>query len=507
MRHHVTELCVVASALVAPALSPATRAPSGRRTGPSAHEIVLASAEAVGGTDRLRSIRAVRVEEVGTEYLISTVTRRDVPPRVISQTIATVRSAADSAIRRTLVQVLPMRAGRLTSTTIVNRGAAAVVRGNGLVPASAFDLETLTEELLLSPERVLLTALEAKDLRLERDTTIGDIRHHVVALGMGGARVRLFMDAASGFPTRVELVRAYPSSVFWAMWGDLRLVTTWSAWALEQGGVWYPRQRSVSLNGAAFREYVVSSLDLAASPAPDSVAIPDSVRAAFASVAATQRAVIERGPLPTLTPSPIAPNAVLYQGGYQSAAVKQPDGVVIIEAPESAAKSKSVLADVATRWPGTRVKAIVSTSPMWMHIGGLREYAARGIPIYALDVNVPVVRSLVSAPHTQAPDSLARVRVAPVVRSIGRITTIGQGQDRLELRPARGQHSSSMMLVYLPAQRLLYASDAVVPDAFEPVFAAAYWTELARVVRRDGLPVERVFAEHLPATPWGDRAR
>jgi len=507
MRHHVTELCVVAGALMAPAISPATSARSDRRTGPSAHEIVLASAEAVGGVDRLRSIRAVRVEEVGAEYLISTVTRRDAPPRMISQTIATLRSSTDSAMRRTIVQVLPMRTGALTSTTIVNRGAAAVVRGKGLVPASAFDLETSTEELLLSPERVLLTALDAKDLRLERDTTIGNIRHHVVSLGLDGARVRLFIDAASGFPTRMELVRAYPSFVFWAMWGDLTLVTAWSAWALEQDGLWYPRQRSVSLNGAAYREYVVSSLDLAASPAPDSVAIPDSVRAAFASVAASQRSLADRGTLPTLTPSTIAPNAILYQGGYQSTAVKQADGVVIIEAPESAAKSEAVLADVAARWPGTRVKAVVTTSPMWMHVGGLREYAARGIPIYALDVNVPVVRSLLSAPHAQVPDSLARIRMPPVVRSIGRVTTIGQGQDRLELRPARGQQSSSMMLVYLPEQRLLYASDAAVPDAFEPVFAAGYWAELARVVRREGLAVERVFAEHLPVTSWGDRAR
>lgn len=506
MRYHVTELLVVAGAWGAAAISPATSRWAGR-TGPSAHEVVLASAEAVGGVDRLRSIRAVRVEEVGAEYLISTVTRRDVPPRMISQTIATLRSAADSTIRRTLVQVLPMRAGTLASTTIVNHGVAAAVRGTGLVPASVFDLEVSTEELMLSPERVLLTALDANDLRLERDTTIGDIRHHVVSLGMGGARVRLFLDAASGFPTRVELVRAYPSSVFWAMWGDLTLVTTWSAWALEQGGVWYPRQRSVSLNGAAFREYVVSSLDLAASPIPDSVAIPDSVRAAFARVAVSQGSLAGRVTLPTLTPSPIAPNVVLYQGGYQSAAVKQPDGVVIIEAPESAAKSKAVLADVATRWSGTHVKAVVTTSPMWMHIGGLREYAARGIPIYALDVNVPVVRSLLSAPHAQVPDSLAKVRVPSVVRSIGRFTTIGRGPDRLELRPARGQHSASMMLVYLPEHGLLYASDVVVPDAFEPVFAAGYWAELARVVRREGLTVERVFAEHLPPTPWGDRGR
>jgi hypothetical protein len=61
-----------------------------------------------------------------------------------------------------------------------------------------------------------------------------------------------------------------------------------------------------------------------------------------------------------------------------------------------------------------------------------------------------------------------------------------------------------MMLVYLPEHRLLYASDVVVPDAFEPVFTAAYRAELARVVRREGIAVARVFAEHLPAAPWGD---
>ena len=50
---------------------------------------------------------------------------------------------------------------------------------------------------------------------------------------------------------------------------------------------------------------------------------------------------------------------------------------------------------------------------------------------------------------------------------------------------------------------LLYASDVVLPDTFEPVFAAGYWAELGSVVRREGLSVERVFAEHLPRRRGG----
>ncbi|HEY5417527.1 MAG TPA: hypothetical protein VIK41_21980, partial [Gemmatimonadaceae bacterium] len=57
MRHHVTELCVVASVLVAPTISPAARVASLPRTSPSAREIVLASAGAIGGVDRLAAVR------------------------------------------------------------------------------------------------------------------------------------------------------------------------------------------------------------------------------------------------------------------------------------------------------------------------------------------------------------------------------------------------------------------------------------------------------------------
>jgi glyoxylase-like metal-dependent hydrolase (beta-lactamase superfamily II) len=470
---------------------------------PTAQQVIRESADAIGGLERLRALRSVRVEETGAEYLVSTITRADAPPRVIAQSMATLRAISDTAMRRTMRQTLPMRAGPLTGTTVVNRGAAASVRGTGLVAGGMFDSMVASEELRLSPESVLLTALDASDVRLGRDTMLSAVRHRVVAFTTDGAPVRIFIDAASHFPTRVELTRAYPTNVFWAMWGDLRVVTTYSAWAFEPSGVWYPRQRTVTLNGAPFREYVVTAIEFDAAVPPDSIAIPDSVRAAFTTrVAAEQSAR-----MPKLAAVEVSDGVVLYQGGYQAAAVRQSDGVVIIEGPESNAKSRAVLADVATRWPSDRVTAVISTSPMWMHIGGLREYAARGIPIYALDVNVPTVRALLESPHRQAPDSLTRVRRMPAVKAVSTGMVLGTGANRLELRPARGQHSSSMLLVWVPGARLLYASDVVVPDAFEPVFARAYAEELRRIVRREGWDVDRVFAEHLPAAPWGSLAR
>ena len=109
----------------------------------------------------------------------------------------------------------------------------------------------------------------------------------------------------------------------------------------------------------------------------------------------------ERTPAaPTLTPVRLDSGLVLYQGGYQSLAVRQHDGIVVIEAPESEAKSRAVLADLRERFAGVPIKGVVTTSPMWAHIGGLREYVARGIPVYVLDANVPIISNLIAAPHS-----------------------------------------------------------------------------------------------------------
>src|ERR1044071_8719456 len=94
----------------------------------SARDVIVQSAEAIGGVDRLRGVRAVRVDEIGGEYMVSTITRRDAPPRAISQMITTLRSAADSSLRRTMVQTFPMRSGALATVTVASHGVVGTVR-------------------------------------------------------------------------------------------------------------------------------------------------------------------------------------------------------------------------------------------------------------------------------------------------------------------------------------------------------------------------------------------
>ncbi|GEM_PF-1136191 len=481
-------------ASASPRTRPAERAPSAL----DAREVLERSAAAIGGLDRLRSLAAARVEEQGLEYLITAPGEPGSPRRFAVQTIDALRRAAPWGLRRTTALTFPTRPGRLVQTLVASDTVASSARAGAVTPGSMFDLETAIDEVGLAPERILLTALAAPEHKRLADTTIAGTRHHVIEFPWGAGQVRLAIDAGTWFPTRVRLTRAYPSLVFWAMWGDVALETTWSSWSLESNGVWYPRQRTTTFNGEPFREYVVTALDFAPAAPADSFAIADSVRGKFAAAAAAAR----RRADPTLTPKSVADGVILFQGGYQAALVRVPRGLLVLEAPESDAKSRAVLRQAAQLFPGRRVVGVVSTSPLWMHIAGLREYARRRIPIYLLDQNVPVVRQLLAAPHDPATADSAPIPRRPDLRPVHDRVTIGRGDDRIELIPAHGIHSASMMLAYWPAKRLLYASDIVIPPTFEPVFTAAYAADLRRVLDRLAIPVTTVFTVHLPAAPW-----
>src|SRR6185437_5773805 len=127
------------------------------------------------------------------------------------------------------------------------------------------------------------------------------------------------------------------------------------------------------------------------------------------------------------------------------------------------------------------IKALVTTSDAWPHIGGVREYVARGIPVYALDLNLPILRRLIAAKYDSEPDALARTRKEPVFHVVSSRTAVGSGANRFELLPLRTVTGERQMMLYFPALRLLYTSDlftirdamVFVPQTIDEAVAAA----------------------------------
>jgi len=484
------------------ALAQAAHAQTG---GAQAH--VRAAIDAMGGEAKLRALTTVRIRGIGHQYLLEQSERPEGPWLVSYRQIDELRDHAAGRVAQHL-ETRDYNSDAWSGYTRLFSGDAVVyARGGRMGPGRPADARELADRLALSPERVLLTALAAPDLVTGRDTTLQDGAQHVVRFTHRGMRVRLFLSARTALPTAIETTAGRPDDGFWNVWGDVTRRTYLSFWSLEPGGLRYPHQWDVEWRGMPAESFTVLAFDPAAAAADDSFAITPQARQAYQALASAGARTLALGEIPgrpRRDPVEVAPGVVVLPGMWYTTLVRQSDGIVVIEAPITPEYSAQVLAEAARRFPGVPVKAVVSTSDAWPHVGGVREYVARGIPVYTLDLNRPLLERMVAAPFTLAPDALARAPRRPRFITVADKTVIGTGENRIELYPVRQEEAERMMVAYLPGRRVLYASDLLqrLPDG--TFFFAEYPYELAETVRRERLDVQTVSAMHMSPIPWAE---
>lgn len=320
---------------------------------------------------------------MGHTYFVEQSERPEGPWIVDYQQISELRDYSGKRLRRTTAERNIQAADWTKTPTLIVSNGVAAMQSDRVFAGSNTQVKEAEESLALSPERVLLTALEAKDLYPEGDTFLQGTAQHVVAFKWLDATVRLYLSAFTSMPTAIEVVRAYPGSTFWTIWGEVKTRTYLSLWELEAGGIRLPRQLNVERNGTPYQELTITSLRLNPSVTDDQFLIPADVAKAYESKA---RKVISDLPLgfPNSPPVELAQGIVQIPGNFNETLVRQSDGIVIIEAPLSSSYSSQVIAEAKKRFPGLPIKAVVSASDAWPHIGGIREYVARDIPIYYL---------------------------------------------------------------------------------------------------------------------------
>ncbi|RKH13620.1 hypothetical protein D7V97_05235 [Corallococcus sp. CA053C] len=385
--------------------------------------------------------------------------------------------------------------------TVLANGVVAMGQEGQLRSAGPAQLQDARERLDFAPERVLLTALDASDLRSEKDVVMQDVLHHVVAFHHGRVRVRLFLNANTQLPTAVETVDAHPEDTFWSVWGDVRTLLSFQSWSLEAGGLRYPRSWDWERNGQAYHSQVVTAVALNPPMKEGDFALSEDVKKVFEARGAKP---FESMPLgrPDAPPVELVEGVLQIPGRWNITLVKQEDGIVVLEGPLTSGYSQRVLEECSKRFPNMKVKAVVSTSDAWPHVGGLREYVARGIPLEVLDINRPLVERLVASPRTMLPDSLAQASRAAKLRVVSKRKVLGSGKNRLELIPARTETGERMLFVWMPEHQLLYTSDLVqrLPD--DSFFNVQQVSEAVDVATRETLAVTRAFGMHLGPTEW-----
>lgn len=479
--------------------------PANTRKDP-AKEVLAESIAAMGGESALRGIRSIQFTEMLDRNALEQSERPEGPYIAQYQQISEWRDLAGCRVKLAHQDQFAMY--KFAGTTIVAGGVAARGTGNHFMPGGAQDLVDAEESFELSPERILLTALEAHDLRLLPDVVLQSVKQHVLAFTWRKHTVRIFLNSETLLPTAVEWTRAYPAHTYWNLWGDVTTRVYYSLWWLAEGDVRYPLQLDFVRNGLPDRKVTITDIRINPLLADDLFAIPEETKTAFRE---HPPVLLDERPLRVADAQELAKDVIFLPGSWNIAVVKQTDGIVIIEAPISSGYSAQAIAEAKRRYPGVPVKAVISTSDSWPHVGGVREYAARGIPIYALDRNLPLLNRIVAAPHHERPDALTRGPKAAKFVSVSAKTVIGTGPNRLEIYPIHGDTSERQMMVYFPELRLLYGSDPFQKNGDQaPGTGGGTYTypqtvsELRDAVAREHLPVERFFMMHIGPTSWSE---
>jgi len=193
-------------------------------------------------------------------------------------------------------------------------------------------------------------------------------------------------------------------------------------------------------------------------------------------------------------------------GSHNSLAVDFRDFAVVIEAPLNEERSLAVISEVNKLIPNKPIKYLVNTHHHFDHSGGLRTYLAQGATIVTHQANKEYYEEVLfsTAPRTLQPDRFSTYypyfsggrRPLPI-ETVNQKFVISDGVRVLDLYPEQGlNHASTMLLVYLPKEKILVNADLYSPPAqgAQPPPVNANMRSLRQNIQRLKLDV----AQHVP---------
>lgn len=235
----------------------------------------------MGGAERLASLTSSRAEYM-TMWLRTTWDSRPAADAPSYERHVDLRDYATRRWRNTRYFVPgTMSIADVVNDTIGARTQPARTGGNETVPLNVTYVDERRELFAFAPERTLLLARAARDLRALPDTSIDGQRHRRVRATVEGFVATYYLRDADKLPARVHY-RADATNDFGLAQWEVHDIDVWYGnWIRVAPGVLVPRQRDVYRVGRPYKR--MTALTLAFNvPAPaDSFAIADTVAQRF----------------------------------------------------------------------------------------------------------------------------------------------------------------------------------------------------------------------------------
>jgi hypothetical protein len=466
--------------------------------GVSASQCVVLAIDAMGGRSRLESIKSVALDVIGHTKLMEQ-SYRQAPFITAYQRDKIVLDLANGRLRDDGHSVWPEsdpHQAESDQTLIMTPAGSGYHDPKGDSPSGLSSFDDAQQMLALGPLRVLIAAADAKDLHFGAAETLRSTSHAVVVFNWNGGPVRVLLNAHNHLPDAVETTQQFRD--FWYVWGDTQQRVDWDNWKYASGIV-YPSNEVVERNGAVWKSS--EAIDVQFNPPIDEKSFALDPKVARQSLQGKGWA----HPFKADKPDQLADGVSLYPGSWNATIIREDDGIVILETPISSVYTQGIFEQARKQYPGVPIKAVLSTSDSWPHVGGVRYDVAQGVPTYILDLNQPLLDRIVAAPHTIDPDALQTAKKSPDWKIVSVRTDIGHGANRMQLYPLRGAATERQYMVYFPEHHLLYASDTLVIDPDRhTLYDPELMHEVQQAVEREHLVVDTVYAMHQQPVPWKD---
>ena len=477
---------IAAASVVATALA---TAPSAANAQASPTALIQRAVTSIGGEAALRGLTNTTVDFNSTAFGIG---QEETPLSPARATLSFGRITTDyRGMRRATTQELRATRGAVTRQRRVLAGGIGMTESNGVAtPDAPAAANAAVADIRLLPDRLLLAALETPAaLTLVRPRPVRGEMMDGLRYANGPDTLSLWFDRLNGRLVMAE--RITDDGVL----GDRRNTVMYTRWA-DAGGVLLPREIDSEANGRLVAHTVITAASI------NNAALADSMFAISDSVAQRARRLPPPSTSIPVTLVDIGPDVWRAEGqSHHSLVVKQGSELLVIEMPQTSARSRAVLDTLRSRFPGVPVRRAVNTHHHWDHSGGVREYLSRGITVVTHRRNVSFLQGIAASKKTVATDALSRGGKPGLVRAATDTMFVGDGDTRVMLLELPNTHVEGMLVAYVPALRVLFVADVIQPG---PTMSPAGSREVMAMVKAHGITVDRVVGAHAGIVPWAD---
>jgi len=160
----------------------------------------------------------------------------------------------------------------------------------------------------------------------------------------------------------------------------------------------------------------------------------------------------------------LSPNVQQVVGGSaNNLIVAMKDGIVVFDAPISDLQSRWVIDAAKAKYPGKPIKYLVLTHHHMDHTGGMRAYVAEGATVIVPDQDKAYFEQVVKAPHTIAPDALAKQTKPATIMGVADHMALKDDTAEINLYNVPNPHVDGMLIGHVVKDNVVWLTDIWSP--------------------------------------------